>query len=310
MKTAESFTLGVTGQSSVMRFLQGRPSAVTFEVFRDYNDDDGVPEFTGTATVDAVNTTIAAPAGSSTADARSITVVSATGIVEGRKYRLGGREWIEPVRITASIAGAEIVTRQPITGVYDTGATLESTYASASLNDAWLVDDDNLSDLGNPWPDFRIKWTATIGATTAVDYSFLDLVRVNVQYGIDIEDVNLRVPGLRDSMPTAYRDDNGVTLLRSAWFSLQASLNAIGLTTDAVRDAQFIDEAMVLKTMHVLAQGGWHPLTVDWQAFHDTTRDAFNTFLNQHLQSSQRHPLSTGSGSPSERKSGAPIWVK
>ena len=306
MKTTESFTLGVTGQSSVMRFLQGRPSAVSFEVFRDYNDDDGVPEFTGTATIDTVNTTTTAAAGSDTADARTLVVTSSTGIVEGRKYRLGGREWIEPVRIS----GTTITTRQPITGVYSAGAVLESTYVSAPLDDAWIVDDDNLSDLGNPWPDFRIKWTATIGATTAVDYSFFDLVRVNMQYGIDIEDVNLRVPGLRDSMPTAYRDDNGATLLRSAWFSLQASLNAIGLTADAVRDAQFIDEAMVLKTMHVLAQGGWHPLTVDWQAFHDTTRDAFNTFLNQHLQSSQRHPLSTGSGSPSERKSGAPIWVK
>ena len=111
-------------------------------------------------------------------------------------------------------------------------------------------------------------------------------------------------------MPTAYRDDNGATLLRSAWMSLQASFSAIGLTTDAVRDAQFIDEAMVLKTRHVLAQGGWHPFGIDWQAFHDTTRDEFDALINQHLQSSQRHPLSTGSGSPSERKSGAPIWVK
>ncbi len=308
MKTTESFTLGVTGQSSVMRFLQGRPSLVTFEVFRDYNDDDGVPEFTGTATVDAVNTTTSAAAGSDTADARALTVASGVGIVEGRKYRLGGREWVEPVRITTSLAGTQIVTRQPITGVYDTGATLESTYASAPLNDAWLIDDDNLSDLGNPWPDFRIKWTATISSTIVVDYSFFDLVRVNVQYGVDIED--LRLPGLRDSMPTAYRDDNGATLLRSAWMSLQASFSAIGLTTDAVRDAQFIDEAMVLKTRHVLAQGGWHPFGIDWQAFHDTTRDEFDALINQHLQSSQRHPLSTGSGSPSERKSGAPIWVK
>ena len=305
MKITESFTLGVSGQLAVMRFMQGRPTAVTFQVFRDTTDDNGPPEFSGTATIDTVNTTTSAASGAASVDRRAVTLASSAGVVEGRKYLLGGREWIEPVRL-----GAPILTRHPITGVYATSSAFVSTYASALIDATWSALTNNLSDLGNPWPDYRIRWSATINGATIVDYSYFDVVRVKADYGIDIDTVNLRIPGLRDSMPAAYSDDNGAMLLRSSWFSLQASLNAIGITADSVRDAQFLDEAMILKTMTVLAQGGWSPLGVEWQAFYDATREAFNVFISQHLQSTQRHALSSGSGNASIAKSGTPVWGK
>ncbi len=307
MRNNDTILYNVTGQSLTHRAVQGRPSAVTFAVYRDAYGDDQAPEFSGTATIDTVNTTITVAAGYAQNDNRTITVASATGIVTGRKYLLSGNgqsEWVEPVYILSTT----IIVRQPIAGDFATGAALASTYATAAIDDTWVALLANLSDLSNPWPDYRIKWTATIGGSSFVEYGFFDVARENANYSVDIEDVNLRAPGLRDSMPTDYRADNGATLLRSAWYALQADFNSLGLTTESIRDAQFIDEAMILKCLAILASGGWRPLNVDWQAYYDNTTKQLASLLTQHIQASARHPRTDGNNIITSAS--VPVWRK
>lgn len=306
MRTNESIIYGVTGQNLNVRFIQGRPTAVSFAVYLDTTDEDGTPEFSGTATIDSFSSTITTATGYTSANATALALASTTGMVSGRKYLLAGsqqREWVEPVRIE-SLA---VTARHPLAGDYLSGATLVSTYATALVDATWVATLGKLSDIGNPWPDYRIKWTATISGATVVEYGYFDLVRTIVNYGIDIESVNLRAPGLRNSMPTEYARDAGATLLQSSWLSLQANLAAIGMVTDSMRDAQFIDEAMTLKALAILAAGGWHPLGIEWQSYYDATREAFGTFINQHLQSTQRHARTDGTTTITRT---APLWEK
>jgi len=70
-----------TGQTLPHRFMLGRPTSATFSVFEDYANDDATAEFTGTGTVDSVNTTVDATSGNGTTDAHKINLTATTAIV-------------------------------------------------------------------------------------------------------------------------------------------------------------------------------------------------------------------------------------
>lgn len=308
MRTNDNVIFGIASQSLMQRFVAGRPSAVTFAVYLDAAGDDAtVPEFSGTATIDAASTTLATATGYGNPDPRTLTVVSSTGFAVGKKYLLSGSqqsEWVEPI----AIAGNVITARHPIAGSYLIGATLVSTYASAAVDAAWAANLAKLSDLGNPFADYRIKWTATINSATVIEYGFFDLIRNASTYSVDIEDLNLRVPGLRDALPTEYRADNATSLIRSAYQAMQADFIAMGLSVESLRDAQFIDEALIRRSISMLAAGGYHPLGVEWQAYYDATHESFGSFMRAHVQASAKHPRNDGSSAmPALR---IPVWSK
>lgn len=309
MNTNDTVTFAITGQSLTTRFLQGRPSSVSFQVFRDVDSDISAPQFSGTATVDTFSTALSAAAGYGQTDPTLLTVASTASLTPRRKYLLSGSgqsEWVEVVR-TGTL---QLFTRQPVNGRYASADTLVSTYASAAVDATFIADVNKLSDLTNPWADYRIKWTAVIGGVTVVQYGYFDVTRAPVKHNVDIEDVNLRVPGLRDSMPTDYRNDNGYTLIESAWRSAQADLAAIDIAPDAIHNAQVVDELLILKCKAILAEGGWRPLGIELSQFYEMTRDTYNRFFEKNFQIVARHSMQATTGGDGFRGASSPIWVR
>lgn len=109
----------------------------------------------GTATVDSVSTTISAAAGRSTADPRSLTVASATGIVVGRTYllRQGGRS--ESVEVDA-ISGTTVRLRSAVTQSFPAASEFVGLEVSCSIPEAVAANDDYLGA-----ENLAVRWEFT-----------------------------------------------------------------------------------------------------------------------------------------------------
>jgi hypothetical protein len=302
MRRPDAVLYGVAGQSLALLVRAGRPTAATFDVFAQYASDDETPVFSGTATIDAVNTTLTGYAGPTESDPQRLDLDSTAGIVVGRRYLLEQsqrKEWVEFVEVGAGYARS----RHPVQGEFSPGATLEGVTLTAAVDDAWAADVSNLSDMSDPAPDYRVKWDVTVGSAQLVIYSFFDLVRSGVDHGVDIEHINARAPGLVDSLPTEYRLEAGRPLIDGAWAGVRADFVSLAIDPNAVRDPEVVDELVILRTLRSLAEGGWAPAGVDKTAYLGLTRDNYDRFFERHFKATLRHRVDTRSGA-------LPFWSK
>lgn len=273
---------GVTGQTLTLRVPQGRPSAATFSVIRNYGADEATPEFSGTAAISAVNTTLTAAAGQTQTDPQSLPLASVASLVAGNRYLLsqnGVTEWVDIIEVGSSSARA----RFPLQHVYSSGATLVGTHLAANVDDTWIAALNRLSDLADTTPDYRVKWTYTVSGSTVVAYSFFDVVRSDVRHHVEMADVNERAFGLADSLPLEYREEDGRPIIDGAWRAVRAHLVANQISPDSWRDDEALDELVILRTLRHLAEGGWSPPNVDLVEYIKTTRENYDDFFTQHL---------------------------
>lgn len=290
MRRSADILWAVLGQSVSLLVRQGRPTSTTFEVFRNYSDDDGAVEFSGTATIDTPNTTTSAAAGPSQTDPQKLTLVSTSGISVERKLLLTQssiKEWVHPIEVTASY----IRVRHPLENDYTSGATVQSTWISAAIDNTWILDRNTLSDLSDQSIDYRVRWAITVGGATVIAYTFFDVVRQLVEHSVDIDDVNDRTPGLRDSLPVEYQAEEGRPLVDAAWRSVRAHFASVNIDVRALRDDEVLDELVILRARRMLAEGGWHPPDVDWGAFAELVIGDYNRFFEQHFSVSLKHDL-------------------
>ena len=294
-RSTTDIVYNVTGQTVAHRFMKGRPTSATFSVFSDFAGDDDTAEFTGTATVDSVSTTVDVACGASSADPQQVKLTATTNIELGRKYLLSEdslTEWVEPIEV---VSADSIRVRYPLRNDYTTAATFVGTTLTAAIDSTWVADDANLSDQMDANPSYRVKWSIVYSSATYVEYSFFDLVRATVTYQVDLNDLNDRAPGLVDSCPTEYRIEQGRPLLDAAWKSAKARLSAMKIDTDALRDDEITDELVILRALSILAEGGWRPL--GWDSLSEyvaLTRSNYDRFIEQHFQVAQPHKMATG----------------
>lgn len=312
MKPTTDITFAVTGQTVSYRVPQGRPTSATFEVFHEYADDTSTALFSGTATITDPSTTVDASSGASQTDPQKINLTATTGIVTtGTKYLIseGGRsEWVSPIQV---VSGDYIRARHPLRNDYTTAATFVSTTITAEIDATFVADQDNLSDPKDPNPSYRVKWSIVMSGDDQVAYSYFDLVRAPVGHSIDIDDINARAPGLVDSLPTEYQIEQGRPLVDAAWRAVQADLAALQLDTDAIRDEQILDELVILRSLKVLANGGWRPLSFPTIGdYIEATTEQYDRFLEKNFQAVMTRRAAVGPSGGAETVVARPYWSK
>lgn len=288
MRSIAALTLNAVGQQLALLVPNGRPSAATFSVFRNYSDDDGTPEFSGSAAIDAPTTTVSASSGPSEVDPQKLSLASIAGIVTGRKYLVSEnavQEWVEPIEVRAGY----VRVRHPLKNAFTTAATFVSTWITATVDPTFIADRSKLSNLTDMQADYRVRWSITIGGETKIAYSFFDVVRVAALHSVTIDDINARAPGLVDSLPTEYRSEDGRPLIDAAWRALRAHFTAIGIDVHSLRDDEVTDELVILRALRVLAEGGWHPPSIEWQAYVELVTGNYDRFFEQHFAVTVKH---------------------
>lgn len=311
MRRLTALLYGVTGQTLTVRIPQGRPTSATYAVYRNFGSDEATPEWSGSATVNTVDTTASAAAGPTQTDPQSITLVSTTGIVAGVRYLLAQNqvsEWIDPVDVSSTRVRA----RTPLQHDYSSGATFKGCSLTASVDSTWIANLANLSDLADTCPDYRVKWTAIVNGSTIVTYTFFDVVRSDVRHHVDLADVGERAFGLADTLPIEFREEAGRPIIDGAWRAVRAHLLAQGISPDSWRDDEALDELVVLRSLRHLAEGGWHPSGTELSDWRTTVTNNYDRFFEQHLVT-LKHKTSVDLDSMTNPYAPAParaIWSK
>lgn len=294
MRKTTDVTYNVSGQTVEYRVPQGRPTSATFKVLNDYAGDDDTPEFSGTATVENVTQTLSGASGPAQTDPQRVNVTS-TNILTSRKYLLSEsskQEWFSPVEVGTGFVRA----RGELKNNYTTAATLVGTTITATIDNIWVADEGNISEHSDPAPSYRVRWEILLGGATYVAYSFFDLIRAPITCEVDIEDINARAPGLMRGLPTEYRVEQGRPLVDAALRSVRADLAAMRLDIDAFRDDEQLDELVILKSLVIVAEGGWwRPTGYQSAAEYVADRTSrYDRFIEQHLKVSVTVPLAFG----------------
>lgn len=290
MRRPAALIYTVLGQQLELMVRGARPTAATFEVFAQYDTDDAVAEFSGSATLDTPSTTLNGAAGPAQSDPNRIPLTSTAGLVTTRRYLLSQnslQEVVELVEIGSGYARA----RHPLQNAYSSGATFQSTYLFAAVDAAFIQDDGNLSDMTDATPDYRVKWTITVSGADTVVYSFFDVVRAPVTHSVDPSDLDSAVPGLIDALPIQYRAEGGRPLIDRAWSSVRAEFAAMDIDINAVRDDEVIDELVILRSVLALAMGGWSPPQMDKALYLQTARDEYRRFVEMHFKVTLKHAV-------------------
>lgn len=123
------------GSGTIAFDLSSRPSVAGTATVRTLA---GAALTTPTPTLDSVNTTLSSAAA---AGASSVSVASATGIVVGRRYLIGGAEATggESV-LVSSISGTTISLARPLARAKASGATFQSARISVAISSACTVE--------------------------------------------------------------------------------------------------------------------------------------------------------------------------
>jgi hypothetical protein len=143
------------------------------------------------ATLDSVSTTLsAAPA----AGATSVAVTSATGIIAGRKYLVGGPESVGGERVTVkSVSGTTITLVRPLRYAKASGAAFQSTRVECAVTSGAV------SSYGRHYR-VVISWAVSTVAQPSLDVPF-DVVRYMPLTTLSLDDVTDLDPMLLKRLP-------------------------------------------------------------------------------------------------------------
>lgn len=282
MRSTDDIVFGVTGQSLRHLVRAGRPSAATYQVFGEDAGDDETPEWSGTATIDSVNTTLTAAAGVGQATPAVMTVDSASGISAGRRYlvaQAGVREWVYVV----SVSGSTVTASAPLQNAYTAGATFQGTEVTAAVDATWVADSNNLSSPSTPAPDYRVRWAITVDGVVQVHYTFFDLVRGALGHNVTMHDVEARLWGSLDDLPVDHRADGGSRIIDAAWADVQVELGGQGINDGALRDAALVDQLVLHRVRLLFAQNGYAPRNIPPEVALKAARDDYQRFFERHF---------------------------
>lgn len=308
MRRSTDIIFGVTGQSLLHRVVHGRPTSATYAVFHEDATDEGTSEWTGTATVESVDTTLDAAAGVGQEDRTLISLTAGGGdnVTVGRRYRLsqnGVEEWV----LIVSKDDDDLVASAPLQNAYTSGATFEGTHITAAVDATWVADDANLSDVDSN-PDYRVRWAVVVDGVTYIDHTFFDLVRGSLDHGVTLHDLEDRLFNILDSIPINHRDNQGKRILDAAWVDVRGDLANGQVKASSLRNAELVDQLLIHRVRLTFAENGKHPPDMTSVEFLAYAEGKYNRFLEQHFQLSSKVAVDDGTGSVSVKTASAPKW--
>lgn len=314
MRRTEDLILGNAGQVLWLRVISGRPTAGTGPVYADTSgeDDSDTIEFTAVGSVDPASTTVDAASGPAQTDPRRLNVTATANFTVGIRYLLeenGTQHWFEPREI---VLNDYMLGRYPLPRDYTVAATLKSTWLSFAIDNIWVADEDNLSDLIDVSPSWRMRCEVTnVDGNTEIHYIFFSVVRAPIDHSVVMADLALRWPGLMHQLDVDQEGDSGQGIVDAAWRSLRADFAAIGINEAAIGDLEGLDEAMVLKLRAVLASGGMSPSNFAASEFYVIAHDEWNKYFEENYKVVLKREMRPGTGGAAvEDLVIGPVWAK
>lgn len=244
----------VTGQTLYLDCPEGRPSSITSVEVREDTDGDDVDAESalGSSSIESVDTTLDGSAGDSQSDRKRIPLTATTNIVAGRGgYRItNAYGQYEDIEIEKFESGVAAWSRTPLAFDYASGDTFVSRRASVAVADAWIQNEDHLSDPLCPYPRWRLVWKYVVGGVTYVTVQFFDVVRYPFVTAVTPYDLDQASRGLLGRL--SVDDRAGQTLIAEAVEQVKLDLWERKITAYALRNSPILNELIKRKAVELL----------------------------------------------------------
>lgn len=180
----------------------GRPTRVTSATYQIDNlslgeeDSSRVVVAAAAATLGAVDTTLTAAAGPGQASPRQLTVASATGISEGRRYLLSDATRRRELVVVEGISGTTLEVRHSLGGAYASGSALQSIELEGTFPSSEADDEDHVTN----GYEYHALWVYTGQGETLVVAQPVTLTRYSREPWVTTEYVVQLYPTIQDRL--------------------------------------------------------------------------------------------------------------
>ena len=236
---------------------EGAAAAATYSVWRGTQSNEQTPLFTGTATLDAVSTTISGSTGYSQANRRSLTVAATTGFVVGERY-LASQVYNSPQREIVTVATATTATgatvEEDLSFDYPASSTFKGLLQTFTIDATFITTPSNINiwgayqsglifptvlGEGTKAPSFRVRWVyVTGGTTTRESWTTFDVVRKPAKSNLSFQDLRPLLPEATYREWSSQRGQDFAPQLQFAEERLEIDIRAAGYDQDGVPDQQ------------------------------------------------------------------------
>ena len=231
----------------------GVPSAATVEVFDGDRSLDDAEDFSASATVDAVSTTVGTAFTAQTGNPRNkIYLASAASVVVGRHYLLENpstqREMVTPLAVNTASGYVEV--EDDLRFDHTTASTFKGLRMVFTVPTAWASTESNL--LAPKSPSYKAVWSYTVNGLSRQSETYLRLVRQRARHGVTAKDVSHRWPDALDNEHRRYRGLAFKYAIEDAWCDFRFAFRTEGYEPSQIRDTELVDRIVLARTMYRL----------------------------------------------------------
>lgn len=246
----------VTGQVLELyppEWALGIPSSATYSVWAANVGDDDTAEFSGSATIDSVSTTVDAASGASQSDPRKINLTSTSGITVGRWYLLtNAAGQTEMVRADEVVTNDYIRASAPLSYDYAASDTFKGLRIYFTVDPTFVATETKLANSYNP---YRVRWSYTEGGISRRHATYFDLVRYQKEHNVTPDDL----AEIQGDIELEDKISRIILYIDAAWERVQKDLTFRNIKAHQIRDAQLRDEIVRCCALLVAAEDGVIP---------------------------------------------------
>lgn len=282
-------------------------AAAAYSAWRGDRSNDDTAEFSGTATLDAVSTTVSAAAGASQAIRRQVTLTSVSNIKPRTSYVLanvsGQREIVTPWEVGAAVVKLENELRNdyPITSSTFKGLRHYFTIDSSFIQDAAKINAFTALDHGDiirrvePSPPYRLRWRYTTADGIAREHwTYFDVVRQRGTHNVTAADLRAHFPDILDEEWRSQRGQQFAQQIDAGWDRFCFDLRCTGYPIDALREGPVVDELVLRASLMIIAAGGAAPGSRELNDYIRETREDYTRMFERAIGGALKAWIDTG----------------
>lgn len=165
--------------------------------------------------------------------------------MRGRRYLLTSADGLsEHVDVLA--VGTTVRLQRPLVNDYATGSSFQGVRLSIAVDSSWASNRSKLSDSGDS-AGYRVRWVYTVASYIQLAVTYFDLVRYQARSLVTAQDIDNRFPGWLDRLPPDHRENQGTSLIDSAFESIKLDALGDAQVIRRIRDSQIMRELVILK---------------------------------------------------------------
>ena len=328
-RTAATLIYNLTGQ--VVEFyppaseviLQGIPtSAATYTVFTGTQSNDDTAEFSGTATLDTVSTTVSSASGFSETNRRTINLTATTGITVGLRYVVQNSKGQREIVVPSLVDSSSIEVDYDLAFDYEAADVFRGIRHTFAVDSTFIQDSSKINLYGlsvlsqghrasstdTLAPPYRVRWVYTTDDTRHA-WTYFDVARQQAKHSVTIRDFLGIFPDAPYHEPMGQAGQQFQKQIEAGWRRVQEDVRLDGKDVDAIREGPPLDDLVLKASLWMAAKANLKPDGWEVTEWEEVAMKDYKQSYNRALNGNQLW-IDTGSAGGIASDPAGTLWLE